>query len=274
MIVSTVTGWPLTCPFTAVVDVDAVSEEVVTVTVVAGTTLTVVRAQDGSAGVSHAAGAAVRHMVTARDLREPQQHMDASTTVHGLDDSSSVVGTAKTQTLTNKTMSGADNTFTAIPQASVVGLTALIPPGVTWEFSGSTAPTGWLLEDGTAYSRATYAALFTAIGTTYGAGDGTTTFNVPDHRERATVGLDASRTAFNTLGKTGGEVDHMLTVAEMPAHTHGITARSLATAFGDWALGWVTQTGNAANPNTISTGGNSSHNNLQPYIVKNFIIKT
>ncbi|PVU81304.1 hypothetical protein DDP54_15485 (plasmid) [Cellulomonas sp. WB94] len=122
MIVSTVAGWPLTCPFTVVVDDSTLSEEIVTVTAVAGTTLTVVRAQDGSAGVSHSVGATVRHMVTARDLREPQEHMDRSAEVHGLDYMSDVVGTNAIQALSNKTIHGDQNTIDEIDQASVINL--------------------------------------------------------------------------------------------------------------------------------------------------------
>ena len=122
MIASTVAGWPLTCPFTVVVDDSTLSEEIVTVTAVAGTTLTVVRAQDGSAGVSHSVGATVRHMVTARDLREPQEHMDRSAEVHGLDYMSDVVGTNTIQALQNKTIHGTLNTLDNIDQASVINL--------------------------------------------------------------------------------------------------------------------------------------------------------
>ena len=122
MIASTVAGWPLTCPFTVVVDDSTLSEEIVTVTAVAGTTLTVVRAQDGSAGVSHSVGATMRHMVTARDLREPQEHMARSAEVHGLDYMSDVVGTNTIQALQNKTIHGTLNTLDNIDQASVINL--------------------------------------------------------------------------------------------------------------------------------------------------------
>ena len=67
-------------------------------------------------------------------------------------------------------------------------LPSTIPPGATLDYAGPTPPVGWLLCDGSAVSRTTYAALFTAIGTTWGAGDGSTTFNLPDLRDRTTVG--------------------------------------------------------------------------------------
>lgn len=84
---------------------------------------------------------------------------------------------------------------------------ALIPTGSVIATARSTAPTGYLLCQGQAVSRTTYAVLFAAIGTTYGNGDGTTTFNVPDLRGRVPVGPDAGagrNLAFNALGQSGG----------------------------------------------------------------------
>lgn len=68
--------------------------------------------------------------------------------------------------------------------------------------------------DGSAVSRTTYATLFTAIGTAYGTGDGSTTFNIPDLRGRIAVGKNAA--TFSTLGATGGEETHTLTTPEIP----------------------------------------------------------
>ena len=102
-----------------------------------------------------------------------------------------------------------------------------LPSGMISPFAGSTAPSGWLLSDGAAVSRTTYADLFTAIGTAYGVGDGSTTFNLPDLRGRVIAaldnmgGTDASRLNLaNTLGTTAGTQTHTLTTAEMPVHTH------------------------------------------------------
>lgn len=82
---SDLTGLPAQYPYTLVLDPDTASEEIVTVTaLVSGSTVAVTRGQDGSTATSHSAGAGVRHMVTARDLREPQEHMAASTNVHGI----------------------------------------------------------------------------------------------------------------------------------------------------------------------------------------------
>jgi microcystin-dependent protein len=73
---------------------------------------------------------------------------------------------------------------------------------------------------GQAVSRTTYSGLFALLGTSYGAGDGTTTFNIPDYRGRTLVGHDASQPEFDVLGETGGAKTHTLTTAQMPSHTH------------------------------------------------------
>jgi microcystin-dependent protein len=85
-------------------------------------------------------------------------------------------------------------------------------------------PSGWLYCNGAAYSRTSYAALFAVIGTAYGAGDGTTTFNVPDMQQRFPLGKAASGTGA-TLGGTGGAIDHTHTSA---AHSHTVYAHTHA----------------------------------------------
>ena len=98
--------------FTVVIDPDTALEEIVDVTAVSTNTLTIVRGIDGSSGVAHSAGAVVRHMAIGRDYREANTHIEASSGVHGV--TGSVVGTTDTQTLTNKTISAADNTLTGV----------------------------------------------------------------------------------------------------------------------------------------------------------------
>ncbi len=152
------------------------------------------------------------------------------------------------------------------------------PTGSIGMFAASTAPTGWLLCDGTAVSRTTYAALFAAISTAFGAGDGSTTFNLPDLLGRVPVGSGAgSGLTSRTLGVKSGEETHVLTTAEMPGHTHNELLGGQATFLG--SSGTSVQFGAALSgditPETTgSTGGGAAHNNMQPFQVVTFIIKT
>lgn len=99
------------------------------------------------------------------------------------------------------------------------------PPGFIDEYAGSAAPSGWLVCDGSAVSRTTYAALFAAIGTIWGAGDGSTTFNLPNLQRRSTVGSGGTGTTAlaNTVGSTGGEETHTLLQAEIPNYNLTVT---------------------------------------------------
>jgi microcystin-dependent protein len=158
-------------------------------------------------------------------------------------------------------------------------------PGIMGWTASSTAPTGWLTADGTAVSRTTYAGLFDAIGTTYGVGDGSTTFNLPNVRDRFPVGAGSTY----ALAATGGAATHTLTTAQIPGHTHSVpnhthTYDFAATSFqaGATATNVVTgpNTGNAVDTRssgsttTGSAGSGSSHNNLPPYLALTPIIRT
>jgi microcystin-dependent protein len=97
------------------------------------------------------------------------------------------------------------------------------PPGAISAFGGGAAPDGWLLCDGSAVSRTMYADLFSAIGTTFGAGDGATTFNTPDLRGRAVVGAGSGQgLSARKVGDSFGAESVSLTTAQLPAHTHAV----------------------------------------------------
>ena len=163
-----------------------------------------------------------------------------------------------------------------------------VPAGNVSATARVSAPAGGLLCDGSAVSRATYEVLFTAISTTYGAGDGTTTFNVPNLKGRVPVGVDAGQTEFDTLGETGGAKTHLLTADQsgVAEHSHRIkgveTVNPSGTADG-FARGISSPDNNfrsggvAATPTWGSALGAQAaaepHNNLQPYIALNYIIK-
>lgn len=229
--------------------------------------------------------------------------------------------------------------------SSATGTVGFMPVGVVVPFAGSSSPAGWQLCYGQAISRTTYAGLFATIGTTYGSGDGSTTFNVPDLRGRVVAGEDdmggtaASRLTAGgsgitgtTLGASGGTQTHTLASTEIPAHSHPNTLTgsttfasdghthagqgNLAAAIGATggnpsAIGYVagTNTGGpssstytvigsnvgsqafnhytpvygstAANSasasvgisNANNTGGGGAHQNTQPTIILNYIIK-
>ena len=154
-----------------------------------------------------------------------------------------------------------------------------IPIGTIFEFptdDPTKLPTGYLFCDGSAVSRTTYADLFGVIGTTYGSGDGSTTFNLPSKEGLVTVGIDSNDTSFDTIGETGGEKTHTLSVDEMPSHNHAI---NYAYPFNSGGLGTYLPATNQNTPTGQSptdikpTGGGQAHNNLQPYVVSNYIIK-
>jgi microcystin-dependent protein len=194
-------------------------------------------------------------------------------------------------------------------------------------FGGPSIPTGWLVCDGTAVSRTTYAALYAAIGTYWGAGDNISTFNLPDLRGRSALGYVNSPISGITsrgFASKGGEENHVLSTAELAAHAHGVTDNghghpgSSDTGHGHTlndpghthggvvvtVVGSLTgtganiaanygQTASSTTHATIATGyanlaianaatgiaiqnngSNNGHNNMSPFAVLYFIIKT
>lgn len=129
-----------------------------------------------------------------------------------------------------------------------------IPVGSLVMFGGAAAPSGWLLCDGSAISRTTFADLFTAIGTAYGAGDGSTTFNIPDLRGRLPVGK-GSNTSVDSLGENDGAAE----ASRRPQHTHSVTPATF-----NWTPGGTSGADDIAVTTTTGTPS---------YLVLNFIVK-
>jgi microcystin-dependent protein len=191
---------------------------------------------------------------------------------------------------------GADN---FAPSGSAGGV---VPPGGMLPFADDVVPDGWLLCDGAAISRAAYAALFNIIGTSYGAGDGSTTFNLPNLKGRIPVGRDAADADWDVLGETRGAKTHTLLSGESgqknvntggrsAAHTHVFPGGQQSpfflsvegnNQFAGTGAGSGLQVGGAASTGTESADHShniagsdaaSAHNNLQPSLVVNYIIK-
>lgn len=158
-------------------------------------------------------------------------------------------------------------------QLLTTSTSAEIPVGMIMDYAGVSSPAGFLDCDGSAISRTTYASLFSAIGTTWGVGDGSTTFNIPDFRRRTAVGSGGSGTGElgNAVGNTGGEESHTQTEAELAAHSHpgSVAPSAAANAVG---TNLVQYTGNSTPtfnaPITIATDGSSTpFNVIQPSAV-------
>lgn len=153
------------------------------------------------------------------------------------------------------------------------------PIGTVKMYAGSTSPAGYLICDGSAISRTTYSNLFDIIGTTYGTGDGSTTFNIPNLKGRTVVGLDGNDTDFNALGKIGGS-------KKLQEHTHNNRMDTLNNLDQNYGLSSngvyadrVVIRSNNINSNTLNNEkniqdtGTGNSGNLQPYIVLNYVIK-
>lgn len=150
-----------------------------------------------------------------------------------------------------------------------------LPIGSIVAFASDTIPSGWLLCDGRAVSRTTYSELFNVIGLSY-VEDGyewldEERFPLPNPKGRTLVGKDSTDTDFNTLGKTSGEKTHTLTVDEMPSHKHSMNFGD--SAGGDGSGFVYSSTSGNNNVFMLETGGGQAHNNLQPSLTLNFIIK-
>lgn len=148
------------------------------------------------------------------------------------------------------------------------------PIGAYAFIAGEQAPTNWLRCDGQAVSRTEYADLFNAIGTTYGSGDGSTTFNLPNVNLSNRTLVGSSGDGEFALGNTMGEKEHTLTIDEMPAHNHSLDGW-IHSGAGAYFAGTVNNTGTKYEDSlyTKRTGNGTAHNNMQPSIAAICIIK-
>jgi microcystin-dependent protein len=188
--------------------------------------------------------------------------------------------------------------------SSGISYAAFALPGAVFAYVGSTPPNGWLLCDGSAVSRSTYATLFKSIETTYGVGDTTSTFNVPDLRGRVPVGLETMGSISSSgrltnsnlgningtlLGAFGGDQTNTLTLTEtpLPSHTHSYSAQTTVSAakqyvddryssYQPYTLGSYSTVQRSMRVISSTCSSDSSatpHSNLPPLAFLNYIIR-
>lgn len=198
----------------------------------------------------------------------------ASTAVKGLVE---LATTAETETGTDDTRAVTPAALTAMI-SSLLGSLNMSPVGSVNTFAGSSAPSGWLLCDGQLVSRTTYASLFTVIGTTYGAGDGSTTFALPNLKGRVVVGYDSSETEFDTLGETGGSKTNTHNHYTL-ASNDGVNLYVSGSSNGPRSrvIGGVAHGMTGMSQSTGTTREDSTYDEeisiIQPYLTMNYIIR-
>ena len=146
------------------------------------------------------------------------------------------------------------------------------PVGAMFDYPSLIPPTGYKICDGSALSRTEYSELFSVIGTTYGSGDGSTTFNLPNRLGRLSIGYNSEDSDFNTLGKTGGSKTHTQTVDEMPSHNHQLLGNNNTGGKAE-TVPYGSQATGTSMYAIKATGGGQAMNIMNPYIVSCPIIK-
>lgn len=287
-------GYPTgagTQSFALILDPETSAEEHVLCSGRSGDVVTFsIRGYAGTAAVDHDPGCRVRHGFDSVAAQDVHDHLDDPTAAHP---ASSItytpVGTIAATDVQSAVAEVASDAAAALT-AGLAGVSTM-PIGSITMWPTATAPTGWLLCDGAAVSRTTYSALFALLSSlSYGSGNGTTTFNVPNLKGKIPVGLNSADTEFDTLAETGGEKEHTLTLAEGFNHNHtlqgaadpisGSSQRSPYFILNDSAGVLTGANGIPATPMSPpvgggigGAGGGSPHNNIQPYIVLNYVIK-
>lgn len=232
------------------------------------------------------------NLTDANDVQHPQFPIDDITSTE------SIANTALGLSNTNATQIGNNTASIIAIQAQLAALTnTSIPTGTISAYSAATAPTGYLICDGSAKSRDTYPTLFAIIGTSYGIGDGSTTFNLPNLSGKVIIGVSTSPS--HSLGTSAGEESHTLTAAEAGsyAHTHALAAVDSADFVNTpelqpgytMAVSCLPGGDNHAESYNLkksllaatvgitgpsATVGAVPHNNMPPYLTLNYIIKT
>jgi len=247
--------------------------EIVRVTAVSTDTFTIVRQQESTSARTVIVGDQISVNVTARTLT------DAENPVAGV-----VGGTlpASTDVVAVDLLEIAAADTLEIPSTATLEVEPVINYliGEIKMFGGSQVPAGWFFCDGSTVSRTTYSVLFSVIGVTYGNGDGSTTFTLPDLRGRSPVGAGtgtASGATAQALGSTpttgtGGEQTHTMTSGELVTHTHNVPS-ILTAPGGSYNVGTASSSAAGGNVATASAGSSTPFNIMHPMAVVNFIIR-
>lgn len=218
------------------------------------------RGYDGTTAFAQKAGSLVEHVVDSIVVDEANAHVNDDTR----DDHGQYLTTARHNDIdaadhtsgsaTDGTVLTADGAGGAAWEALVIP--PAVPSGAIAAYGGASAPSGWLLCDGAAVSRTTYADLYAILGDAYGAGDGTSTFNLPNLQQRFPLGKAGALGTGDTLGATGGVIDHGHSASGSAGnsgnHAHNASASATAGNSGNHAH-------NATTSVSVGAGGDHSH---------------